>query len=195
MNVSPAVSSKQRREECLRRFFLLWGIDPPPSMEFVQGAYGKPMLKGKNVPCFSVTHSGSLWSCAVAPFPLGLDAEQERPVDTEGLARRFFHPEEYAFLKKGNFTDFFQVWTAKESFVKYTGRGLGKGMGTFCVTGKEGILSQVEGAFLQPLSFPYGYRACLCTPAPAQVRFYLLWRAFFSDVGRKIKKVDKRRIL
>ena len=174
MNVSPAVSSKQRREECLRRFFLLWGIDPPPSMEFVQGAYGKPMLKGKNVPCFSVTHSGSLWSCAVAPFPLGLDAEQERPVDTEGLARRFFHPEEYAFLKKGNFTDFFQVWTAKESFVKYTGRGLGKGMGTFCVTGKEGILSQVEGAFLQPLSFPYGYRACLCTPAPAQVGFYLL---------------------
>lgn len=96
---------------------------------------------------FSVTHTGNLWMCAFSHDPVGLDAEQERECPRRKLSHRFFCPEEDAWLARKGDRGFFQVWTAKESYLKYTGEGLGRGMDSFCTVDEGGLRGSVEEVF------------------------------------------------
>ena len=64
----------------------------------------------------SVTHTGSLYACAFAPFPVGLDGEKKDEV-RKNVAEKFFSPEERLF-------PFARIWCAKEAVSKLDGRGL-----------------------------------------------------------------------
>ena len=94
---------------------------------------------------FSISHTGDLWMCAISRIPVGLDVQEERELAREKLSRRFFHPREDAWLKAGDYRAFFEVWAAKESYLKYTGDGLRRGMDTFCVVDENGFLPLVDG--------------------------------------------------
>lgn len=63
--------------------------------------------------------------CGVAGEPLGVDAEQIRPL-RERVLRRVFAPEEVAAVGESASPDemFFRFWTLKESFVKAIGIGI-----------------------------------------------------------------------
>ncbi|MDR1570941.1 MAG: 4'-phosphopantetheinyl transferase superfamily protein [Clostridiales Family XIII bacterium] len=119
-----------------------------------RGPYGKPFFEGLPSVRFSVAHSGSCWACAMGGEELGLDVEDmsmRRGQDREraacggvsgaerylGIARRFFAADEALYVEGGGrdgaAARFFRVWTRKEAYVKYTGRGLGAGLGGFSV--------------------------------------------------------------
>ena len=110
---------------------------PEESIEFGKGEYGKPFAKNLNVE-FSVSHSDNLVVCAVSDCPIGIDVEKIRPIDLN-IAEEFCSEGELEYIFGGDrkevgylacgedeaLTRFFEIWTAKEAYSKFTGRGLG----------------------------------------------------------------------
>lgn len=135
---------------------------------------GKPYFENSALQ-FSITHSGSFWMCAFGDVPLGLDLQQHRDSCRQrALSERFFHPAEDAFLRRENDRRFFDLWCAKESYLKYTGEGICDRLGAFCVVGEAGQFPCVQDAFLQLLDWQAEYSLCLCTPGPAEAVFIQL---------------------
>ena len=102
---------------------------------------------------FSISHSGDWWSCAVSTEEVGLDIQQERHCRAERLARRFYHPLEVAWLEKNGYSHFCKLWAYKESYVKYTGVGLIRGMDYFSVISPSGILTGAADVCQQLVAF------------------------------------------
>lgn len=101
---------------------------------------GRPHIvsgEGRPGPAFSITHTKGLVGCAVSEAgDVGLDAEHiGRDADLERLARRFFAPDEVAFLDGlagvARRRAFFAVWTLKEAFLKARGEGISVPLGSF----------------------------------------------------------------
>ena len=110
--------------------------------------------------------------CAVSRQEIGVDIQKQTREYRRGIAKRFFHPDEYKYLKKNNFKDFFPVWTAKESYVKYTGRGVAEGFSTFSVVSFGRIAQSVNGAQIRFLSFDPDYCLYLCAEKIGEIKLY-----------------------
>ena len=127
------------------------------------GPWGKPRFSRLPRLHFSVSHSGHWWLCAFSGQPLGLDLQIHRSyTDPARLSRRFLHPKEDAYLAQNGYRDFFDLWAAKESWVKLTGRGFYDDPASFSVVSPQGHFPAVEGACLRLLPFRPGYSLCLC---------------------------------
>ena len=130
---------------------------------------GKPYFPDAPQLQFSISHSGAYWLCAFSAAPVGLDVQQHRDCQKQALARRFFSPAEQAFLERTSHAPFFDLWCAKESYLKFTGEGL-SGLEAVCTVSPEGGFPSVPGVNLQLLPLFAGYSACLCTASPAEIR-------------------------
>lgn len=125
--------------------------------------WGKPYFPSFPNLHFSITHSGDWWLCGFSGAELGLDLQQHRShVPPETLASRFFHPHENEFLAQKDYRNFYDLWTAKESWVKYTGHGFFDDPSTFSVVSAEHQFPVIDGAEFRPLPFSSGYSLCLC---------------------------------
>ena len=151
------------------------GLDPSALGELRTGPWGKPAFSGAPDLHFSLTHSGQWWLCAFAPVPLGLDLQIHRShADPAKLSRRFFHPREDAWLARNQYRDFFDLWCAKESWVKYTGHGFFDDPATFSVVDEAGHFPALEGVRLRLLPFVPGYSLCLCARGETAVEWRYL---------------------
>lgn len=90
--------------------------------------FGKPYLKGYNNFHFSISHSGSWVFCAVDDNAIGIDVEQIKPIDLNGIIKLCLTSQESKVLSSGNpyerLERFYELWTIKESFAKAIGTGL-----------------------------------------------------------------------
>jgi len=124
---------------------------------------GKPRFEPGTGIHFSVSHSGGYWICAVSTREVGADIQKKTADYQRKIAERF-HPDEYRHLTDNGFADFFGVWAAKESYVKFTGQGIGEGFGEFSVVENGRIAGKVNGASLIPISFhDDGYCLYVCS--------------------------------
>ena len=139
-----------------------------PDLTVARPPWGKPHLPAAPDIQFSVTHSGAFWACAVADIPVGLDLQQIQPAQGQKIAHRFFHPQEAAYLDARP-EEFFPVWSAKESFVKWSGQGIDEGFSRFSVTDGAALRPPEAGLAFQFLSAPEGYVLCLCCAEGAEV--------------------------
>lgn len=105
----------------------------PSQIRFFYNPYGKPGLaksSHESPPLqFNLSHSGGLALYAFTlANPIGIDLEQQRPLDIPALAASFFSAQEQAFLSQlspvEQYTQFFQIWTCKEAYLKAIGEGL-----------------------------------------------------------------------
>ena len=127
------------------------------------GPCGKPFFQDNGALHFSISHSGDYWLCAFSAQPVGIDLQRCRSfVPPETLSRRFFHPREDAFLSQNCYIRFYDLWTAKESWVKFTGRGFYDEPETFSVVAEDGGFPVVEGAQMRHIPFREGYSLCVC---------------------------------
>jgi len=103
----------------------------PERLKFGYSAYGKPLLQ--NSPAniqFNLSHSGGLMVAAVCrDWPIGVDIEKHDPrFHAMEIAERFFCEHEKAEIARqdgeARLEAFFQLWTAKEAFLKATSLGL-----------------------------------------------------------------------
>ena len=144
---------------------------------------GKPYFENLPGVGVSVSHSGKHLVCAVANGEIGVDIEErgayplEREEDyekrLEKIARRFFHPHEADLVTQDPTTRFYEVFTAKESFVKFTGTGFDETLGEISVlpedkslpschkSGESVSWSTKEASFRQEV-FDVDYTLCIC---------------------------------
>ena len=125
---------------------------PAGDVRFTYAGQGKPLLDGG--PSFNLSHSREGVMIAVArEGRLGVDIEHNRQLrDLEGLAARYFAPDETARLRVVARPDrpptFFRIWTRKEAFLKALGGGLAIPLKSFSVDpgpATQQCLLRVEG--------------------------------------------------
>ncbi|MBV9493064.1 MAG: 4'-phosphopantetheinyl transferase superfamily protein [Acidobacteria bacterium] len=104
----------------------------PAKWKFDRADHGKPRVAspGGLDLSFSVTHTSSLIAVLVVRgAEVGVDVERiDREFRVESIAQRFFSPREQAELlaleEHRRARRFFQLWTAKEAYLKARGLGL-----------------------------------------------------------------------
>ena len=110
---------------------------PASTIEFTYSSRGKPRLTnelGGNELQFNLSHSHELAIYGVTCNPvIGVDLEYIRPMsEAKKLAKRFFCSQEYNHISLLTSPDlektFLKFWTAKEAYLKATGRGISGGL-------------------------------------------------------------------
>ncbi len=149
---------------------------PIEGMCFLTTDYGKPYLLGHNQIHFNRSHAGEKIVCAVSDQPIGIDIEKISPLDVSELSKNCYTQEECHYLSQLSeqmmVRGFFELWTAKESYIKLVGKGLSIPLDSFtirklvtsatahcAITGE--ILAYVHYHDLDPL-----YKLALCTQSP-----------------------------
>lgn len=102
------------------------------------GPFGKPYLRDREDFHYNISHSGRWVVIAYGTTPVGIDVEKFRTnVKKNVIASRSFTDAEQAYLSCGDEVlrtkRFFQIWTAKESYLKYLGTGLHRSLSSFSV--------------------------------------------------------------
>ena len=102
-------------------------------LEFTVNGYGKPILH--NIPYihFNISHASQYVACVISDKPVGIDIEYIKTIDMK-IAQRFFASDEIAYIMAGDKTlRFYEVWTKKESRIKWEGKGLHVPLPSFSV--------------------------------------------------------------
>lgn len=109
--------------------------------EFCHDERGKPFFADATDIFVSISHSSEFCVVALADGQIGVDIEAIVGDEDKllRLAKRYFTDDEYEYMQKDVQNRFFSLWCAKESYVKYTGKGLAVGLSTFSVLSKQGI--------------------------------------------------------
>lgn len=97
------------------------------SLKFSKNKYGKPYLKNNKNFHYNISHSEHIVCCCISDNEVGIDVEKVVPIDYEKIIERFFTQREknYIMSHQDKAIDrFFEIWTTKESYIKYLGRGL-----------------------------------------------------------------------
>ena len=175
----PPLSSEDRIRDCARAYAEAAGMEEAEDLRVAQpviakGAKGKPYFPDLPGLHFSLAHSGDYGACAVHGAPVGLDLQIHNESAREAIARRFFHPAEYAYLKANDFVPFFRVWAAKESYVKYTGEGIAGALTAFAVADEDGLKATMGDVALYHCEIREGYSLCLCAREIPGVRLITL---------------------
>lgn len=84
---------------------------------------GKPYFANLDIE-FSLSHTGLMWMCIFDEKPCGIDIQQVKSCKFEAIADRHFSENEIAYVNLWGEEGFFEIWTAKEAFGKYTGKGI-----------------------------------------------------------------------
>lgn len=99
---------------------------------------GKPFLPGRSDVHFNLSHSGRWVVIAWGDQSVGIDVEMiAMNKGKEQLARHFFHAEEQDYLFAAQDREralrFYEIWTKKESYLKYLGTGINRALSSFSV--------------------------------------------------------------
>jgi phosphopantetheine--protein transferase-like protein len=144
---------------------------------------GKPYIAGESGIGVSVSHSGEWVVCALTEGKVGVDIEHHRQSGENNIskieerfsqiAKRFFHPDEAEFVKEDPHRRFYKIWTAKESYVKYTGTGMDETFGEHSVLSPVLIESESrmqdnsfcwksEDVYFRQMPYKEEYTLCVC---------------------------------
>lgn len=142
-------SSNERRtraDRYRRRTDAFRGVTADGLLRYVLGtsdytvektASGKPFIKGRKDFHYNLTHSGNWVVLAFGDSEIGVDVEKIcADTDIETIASRFFSSEEQQYIWEEPAQSrcrFFEIWTGKESYLKYLGTGLRQDLTSFSV--------------------------------------------------------------
>lgn len=107
---------------------------PEEKIEIKKGAHGKPYVL--NLPAhFNISHSGDYTVVAIGDRPIGIDIEIIKDFSAI-LAKKLFNEDELKYISGTSTTrkkflmqkSFFEIWTAKEAYLKYSGGGISEGI-------------------------------------------------------------------
>lgn len=153
---------------------LLAAGDIEPLLSF--GPQGKPFFREPGWE-FSISHSHGLVACGFSAGPLGLDLERVRTFPPR-LAERIQAPGEAPLVEHCPDPDclWTQLWTCKESYMKYTGLGMAQGTAAmpFARLGPAPRLAAGEGPLFRSFRLlrggePFWLTVCREEPGPLAV--------------------------
>lgn len=100
---------------------------------FQKEEYGKPYIKDYPNFYYNLSHTRNAIAVAIADVPVGVDIEKIRKNEM-GIANRFFTTNEQAYIDKHDSEKdqrFCEIWTKKEAYIKYHGKGLTMPLNSF----------------------------------------------------------------
>jgi 4'-phosphopantetheinyl transferase len=134
---------------------------------------GKPFLKGVDDFHFNLSHSGDWVVMATSGHEVGIDVELIQTAKYE-VAQRFFTSDECRALDLLSGTEkteyFYSLWTAKESFLKYLGKGLTRALNSFSVRDNNGLMELAQSCddantvFFHQYRLPRNHLVSVCSP-------------------------------
>ncbi len=109
---------------------------PAGETDITEGAQGKPLFRDLPGLYFNLSHSGDLVLLAVSDAEVGCDIQK---IKSGGkIADRFFTERENRALAEAGDDErdelFTRFWARKESYIKATGEGMRRSLGSFSVT-------------------------------------------------------------
>jgi len=97
----------------------------PESVVLKKHKHGKPYIYGADNWHFNISHTDDMIGIAVSNEPVGIDVERIKGANL-WIAKRFFTVSENYYIESAVCKDrsFFEIWTKKEAYLKYIGKGL-----------------------------------------------------------------------
>ncbi len=150
---------------------------------FSNSVDGKPFLSDFDDIHFNVSHSSSLWGMAVTynNCEIGFDIENERERKfMDKIIETHFHPKEFTdyiniSCEEKRMSYFYHLWTQKESYAKYLGRGLKYDFSRDCFIDKfpddANIFSGCIFSNQKSSSKTYFSIACPCISSSQNIKF------------------------
>jgi 4'-phosphopantetheinyl transferase len=92
---------------------------------FAKNKHGKPFLPGQSTFHFNISHTRNALVVCISDIPVGIDIEKMNAADS-AAARKVFTGHEIAYIFRDDKDDclrFNEIWTKKESYLKWTGEG------------------------------------------------------------------------
>ena len=116
---------------------------------------GKPYFDRDGV-YVSISHSRERCLVAISDSEVGADIEFCSSDEKKLLkiAERYFTEKEAEYVKAQPCERFYEIWCAKESFIKYTGEGFSRSLSSFCVQDSELCFTHFHSD---------GYAICVCS--------------------------------
>lgn len=138
--------------------------------------FGKPGIKGMGDFYYNLSHSGEWVVIAYGDSEVGIDIEQIcMNAGKEKIARQYFTEHECDYIFEAGeeraVERFFEIWTAKESYVKYLGTGLRMPLNSFDVLSME-----------TPLFYKWVLDDEYCIALCSMDREYMFRRAEVKDI-------------
>lgn len=157
----------------LRHAFLAEGYSEQMwrDIEIVEGSHGKPYLQNCTDFFYSLSHSGEWVICAVDELEIGADIQEVGTLKL-AVAKRFYSNKEYHRLlqyasePERQTMDLYRIWAAKESCVKFTGRGIGAGIHRYVTDSAYTHINDIEEDrfyFTRLYEEIQGYIICVCS--------------------------------
>ncbi|MDO4394290.1 MAG: 4'-phosphopantetheinyl transferase superfamily protein [Bacillota bacterium] len=73
----------------------------------------------------SVSHCRDTFACIICETDCGIDIQMPGDVAIHKIAQRFFSEREQIMIEEDGEDMFYRLWTRKEAYAKYTGKGFG----------------------------------------------------------------------
>ncbi len=119
---------------------LIGNGDLPKQIEIIREDGKKPRFDCDEV-FFNLSHSHGVVMLGISHAPIGVDIEKIRPIDFK----------KFDFISAEDEEEFFEKWTERESYLKFTGEGLGA------------LRCEIpEDAHFEHFPVYDGYHACVC---------------------------------
>lgn len=166
------LSAKNSFDDCTKEYPGLFNITFPISIKCED--IGKPYIAEAPDLKFSISHSGSYAAVVTATSAecksIGIDIQAKDRKSVLDIADRFYTRVEnniiqsaVSNLEKENL--FYEIWSAKEAFIKCDGRGLSYGISNFNADITKNVITDLNGnviATLKKQACPDGYACYVC---------------------------------
>ncbi|HAO6010061.1 TPA: 4'-phosphopantetheinyl transferase superfamily protein [Listeria monocytogenes] len=123
-------------------------------LQFSYNSNGKPALKNFPSHHFNISHSGKYVVCSLSDSTVGVDIEEKKDIDIYSLLN-YFHPKEKEYIisdPENSKIKFFDIWTEKESFIKFKGTGLSTPLDSFYFDSSKNLILEKDSPLDKSIS-------------------------------------------
>lgn len=140
-------------------------------IEYGYNEFNKPFLKGNPKIHFNISHSKDYVAAAFDDEEIGIDVEEIKEMEYEDIVKRFFTDYEYKWIMEQEegirLQCFYKLWTLKESYVKFKGKGMNISFDSFkfhidCKNNICELADNDEPVFFMNHSIDNSYELSLC---------------------------------
>ena len=156
------------------------GIDLD-ACQLIMGTHGKPQVAGCEGLHFNLSHTGNYAVAVFSDAPVGIDIEHRRALK-QTLLDKCCTKGEQAWIQSQPDKEmaFVRLWTAKESYVKWSGEGITFPLKSIAVHRKENGIAFYREGILQPVNFAEhdeipDYHICVCTESEKENAAEIIW--------------------
>ena len=97
------------------------------SFQIQKNEFGKPYIRDRKDFYYNLSHSGDYVVLAWGNGEVGVDVQQHRAdTDMRIIAENYFAEDEIQYIRQSDRQTaerFYEIWTGKESYLKYVGKG------------------------------------------------------------------------